>query len=83
MIQVACLRFCLDYELLTYTDLALFYLLRYIKNRTTFLTIFYFFFYKISLFKQDKRCLSIAQMENADPLWNILTYNYINMHKTV
>lgn len=80
MIQVACLRFCLDYELLTYTDLALFYLLRYIKNRTTFLT---FFKNKISLFKQDKRCLSIAQMENADSLWNILIYDYINMHKTV
>lgn len=80
MIQVACLRFCLDYELLTYTDLALFYLLRYIKNRTTFLT---FFKNKISLFKQNKRCLSIAQMENADSLWNILTYDYINMHKTV
>lgn len=80
MIQVACLRFCLDYELLTYTDLALFYLLRYIKNRTTFLT---FFKNKISLFKQDKRYLSIAQMKNADSLWNILTYDYINMHKTV
>lgn len=36
MIQVASLGFCIDYELLNYTDLALFYLLRYIKNQTCF-----------------------------------------------
>lgn len=55
MIQSACLGFCLDYELLNNTDLTLFYLLRYLKNLTTFLTFLW-----NSIFKQDKWFLSIA-----------------------